>query len=104
MPPKDSGKIEHAYFYEKTGEGEYRLIGEIGHIEEVSLFDNTSMFPRIGEDMYSHFIKVRGGTRLGWVMVTEALWNGNFLYYNFPKKGRRKLAKYARKRRKNYVI
>lgn len=100
MTPKDSDILDNVYFGVPIGDGgyEYKPIGEIQHVD---LTDSSSMFPRFGEDMYSCFCKVKPGTtRIGWVALTEAIWNGNFLYYDFPKKGRRKLSRYRHRRNK----
>lgn len=104
MPPKDSESLlDTVYFGMSSGDGGYEY-KPIGKIEHVDITDTSSMFPRPGEDMYSHFCKVKPGTtRIGWVAVTEVIWNGNSLYFRFPKKAKRKLNRYSRNRRKFHL-
>lgn len=96
MPPKESSILDNVYFGVPIGEGGYEY-HPIDHIEHIDITDTSSMLPHIGEDMYSHFIRVKGGTRLIWVSFTEAIWHKNLLYLKFPKKGRRKLKRYKRR-------
>ncbi len=106
MPPKDSESLlnlNNVYFGVSSGDGgyEYKPIGEVEHVD---LTDTSSMLPRPGEDMYGHFCKVKPGTtKLGWVAVTELIWNGNSLYLRFPKKAKRKLRKFKRCRRLSVI-
>ena len=90
-------ECEFSFKNEDIGGFEYK---PVDHIEHIDLTDNESMFPRIGEDMYAHFTRVKTGTtKLGWVAITEMIWNSNSLYFKFPKKGRRKLRRHYRCRR-----
>ena len=83
---------------EIIGDGGY-IFATPGTYTPIDIRDNSSLLPMPGEDMYSHFIRTKGGTRLSWVAFTEAIWQQNLLYFSFPKKGKRKLRKYARIRK-----
>lgn len=100
MPPKDSESLlDNVYFGVSTGDGGYEY-KPVGKVEHVDLTDTSSLLPRLSEDMYGHFCKVKPGTtKLGWVAITELIWNSNSLYLRFPKKAKRKLRKFKRCKR-----
>lgn len=99
MPPKDSDILDNVYFGVPIGDGGYEY-KPIGKVEHVDITDTSSMHPKFGEDIYGHFCKVKSGTtKLGWVAITELIWNGNDLYLRFPKKSKRKLRKFKRCKR-----
>lgn len=104
MPPKDSESLlDNIYFGVPSGDGRYEY-KPVGKVEHIDITDVSSMLPRLGEDMYGHFCKVKPGTtKLGWVAITEMIWNGNSLYFRFPKKAKRKLRKYNRCKRASLI-
>lgn len=104
MPPKDSEYLLNTvYFGVSTSYGGYEY-KPVNKVEHVDLIDVSSMHPKFGEDIYGHFCKVKSGTtKLGWVAITELIWNGNDLYLRFPKKAKRKLRKFKRCKRLSVV-
>ena len=59
MPPKDSESLlDNVYFGVSTGDGGYEY-NPVGKAEHVDITDTSSMLPRLGEDMYGHFCKVK---------------------------------------------
>ena len=76
----------------------YATPGEYHHVD---LRDSSSMFPQIGEELYSHIAYVFKCPRLEAVQIL-ALARSKYTCVNFRKKGRRKLKRSMRIHRKNW--
>lgn len=91
MPPK-----------EEVGAGGF-IFAEATAYQHVDLRDHTSMFPAIGEEMYSHIAMVQKCTKIEAVRMLEIIKSGySSLYLKYPKKARRKLKKSVRIHKKNW--